>query len=792
MIREMMIACRSLTKRGRNNGIKILSLATGLAMGLILIAKVCFEQSYDTFYPDAERIYRLNSRAVQNGELKEYPQVSGAVAFGMKEEVVGVETATRCTWIALDEKVYTDDKKSYKADIIAADEYFFDVLPRRMVVGDAKDLLTRPDYMLVSQELADKLGGNAVGRTMRLHSGRKFTIGGVFETVPENTHLHYDVIVSLNIMKNANYDGTMNWLGNDRYLGYVKLRPGVTPESLVGAMHTMQTNHQDMEKLKEAGVELSYTLSSLPALHSSLPNIKRMMWLLGLLAFALLFTAVMNYVLIVISSLVGRSKEVAVHKCYGASGVNIHGMIMSETFVHLLLSLVLSLLLIFAFRGTVEELLSASFGALFTSRSLTILGGIFAIVFFVAGILPGNLFARIPVAVAFRSYRENRRRWKLALLFVQFIAVGFLISLLLVITRQYDYMTHDNPGYCYDNLAYFNMQGADSTLRAKFVDEVRALPEVKDATTFSQLPFDWASGNNVYLPNDKRELFNIADLYFVGNEYLSIMEITLLMGHSFTENVSSSHEVMVSRKFVEKMKNFVDWSDGPVGKEIVVTEHSGRERNSFVICGVYDDIRLGSISGEDMRPSVMFYSTNPLWTSGRYLLIKFHRMTPESMQHVRETLQRLMPDRDVVVSDWRFEMTSMYRSSRRFRDSVMIGCVITLIIALIGLIGYTRDEINRRRKEIALRKINGATVKEVMRLFETDIIRMALPALAFGGVLAAYVATRWQTGFSEKVPLTWYLFVICGLIMLAVIVCVVAFNVRNAANENPVKSLRSE
>ncbi len=743
MIREMMIACRSLTKRGRNNGIKILSLATGLAMGLILIAKVCFEQSYDTFYPDAERIYRLNSRAVQNGELKEYPQVSGAVAFGMKEEVVGVETATRCTWIALDEKVYTDDKKSYKADIIAADEYFFDVLPRRMVVGDAKDLLTRPDYMLVSQELADKLGGNAVGRTMRLHSGRKFTIGGVFETVPENTHLHYDVIVSLNIMKNANYDGTMNWLGNDRYLGYVKLRPGV-------------------------------------------------MWLLGLLAFALLFTAVMNYVLIVISSLVGRSKEVAVHKCYGASGVNIHGMIMSETFVHLLLSLVLSLLLIFAFRGTVEELLSASFGALFTSRSLTILGGIFAIVFFVAGILPGNLFARIPVAVAFRSYRENRRRWKLALLFVQFIAVGFLISLLLVITRQYDYMTHDNPGYCYDNLAYFNMQGADSTLRAKFVDEVRALPEVKDATTFSQLPFDWASGNNVYLPNDKRELFNIADLYFVGNEYLSIMEITLLMGHSFTENVSSSHEVMVSRKFVEKMKNFVDWSDGPVGKEIVVTEHSGRERNSFVICGVYDDIRLGSISGEDMRPSVMFYSTNPLWTSGRYLLIKFHRMTPESMQHVRETLQRLMPDRDVVVSDWRFEMTSMYRSSRRFRDSVMIGCVITLIIALIGLIGYTRDEINRRRKEIALRKINGATVKEVMRLFETDIIRMALPALAFGGVLAAYVATRWQTGFSEKVPLTWYLFVICGLIMLAVIVCVVAFNVRNAANENPVKSLRSE
>ena len=94
MKQEMIIALRSLTKRGRNNGIKIISLAAGLAMGLVLIAKVCFEQSYDAFYPDSERIYRLNQKVIQNNELKEYPQVSGGVAVGMREEVSGVETAT--------------------------------------------------------------------------------------------------------------------------------------------------------------------------------------------------------------------------------------------------------------------------------------------------------------------------------------------------------------------------------------------------------------------------------------------------------------------------------------------------------------------------------------------------------------------------------------------------------------------------------------------------------------------------------------------------------------------------
>ena len=132
MKREMIIALRSLTKRGRNNGIKIISLAAGLAMGLVLIAKIYFEQSYDAFYPDSERIFRLNQKIIQNNELKEYPQVSGGVAVGMREEVPGVEMATRCTGI-YDGEAYTDDGKGYTVSVIAADEYFFDVFPRKIL-----------------------------------------------------------------------------------------------------------------------------------------------------------------------------------------------------------------------------------------------------------------------------------------------------------------------------------------------------------------------------------------------------------------------------------------------------------------------------------------------------------------------------------------------------------------------------------------------------------------------------------------------------------------------------------
>ena len=117
---------------------------------------------------------------------------------------------------------------------------------------------------------------------------------------------------------------------------------------------------------------------------------------------------------------------------------------------------------------------------------------------------------------------------------------------------------------------------------------------------------------------------------------------------------------------------------------------------------------------------------------------------------MQETIQALLPDQNVAINDWRAEMTNLYRSSRLFRDSVMIGCIITLIIALTGLIGYTRDEINCRRKEIAMRKINGATFKEVLLLFERDIIRIAVPALIGGCALAAYSAAGWLSGFSKR------------------------------------------
>ncbi len=570
-MKNLNIALRSLFKKGRSNGIKILSLGVGLAMGLVLISKVCFERSFDKFYPDSDRIYRLHENIIRDGEYKSYGQVSGGVATAMQVEIPEVEKATRLTYIGGDKELFkTQDGNRYSARyVVMGDTNVFDLLPRPILIGDPKETLSRPGYVMISNRIAKLLGGaeQAVNKEFEFESspGQTYTIGGVFEDVPENSHLRFEIVASLEGMSKWSRE---NWLGNDRYLGYVKLYPGTDPESLTTAIREMQGRHCDLEEVKKAGIDLTYSLVPLMDMHSNSDEVKSMNSLLGFLAFVLIFTAAMNYVLIVISTLINRTKEVAVHKCYGASDKNLFGMIMSETCLHMLISLLLAAFLIVLFRTKTEELLGATLGALFSTQTIVILIGVCIVIFFITGLIPTYMFLRIPVAAAFRNFKESRRYWKLCLLFIQFLATAYLVALLSVINKQYDYMVNVDPGYAYEKLAYCSTQGVEESVRNTAIEELRKIPEVDKVSACYDLPISGMSGNNVSLPGDDRELFNIADMYWVKDDFFSLMEIPVIEGEVFRSDGSASNKVMVSRSFCRK-----DGTGGWLDRECDWQEH---------------------------------------------------------------------------------------------------------------------------------------------------------------------------------------------------------------------------
>ena len=557
---------------------------------------------------------------------------------------------------------------------------------------------------------------------------------------------------------------------------------------MASSVYEMQKRHQPLEELEQMGLKLTYTFLPLSQVYSNTPEIRQMAFMLTLLAFAILFTAVMNYILIIISSLVGRSREVAVHKCYGASGGNISRLILAETLLHVFLSLGVAILLILAFRGTIIDLLKASLGALFSWHSCLIMLGICIFVFVLTGFIPAYLFQRIPVASAFRSFKESRRYWKLILLFIQFMSASFLVTLLIIIGMQYDRMLKDDPGYTYDKLLYCDTQGIPILARQQAIEKLRSLPEVESVFTCSVLPIYSGSGNNVLLPNDERgELFNIFDLYWADADFIPEMNIKMLEGTSFQRGVTSPTDIVVSKQFVEKITQMTGWKDGVIGKSVIITEH--QDLGACTIIGVYD-MRMGAAAdgAVNNHPSALFYSEDP----SPYVMIKLHELRSENIQKVSDVLIKALPDKDILVTPYKTSMINLYSGSRLFRDSVLIGGIVSLIIALIGLIGYTNDETVRRSKEIAIRKVNGATAENIIYLLSKEIIYIALPAIILGIISSWIVGEKWLQQFSDKVPLSLVLFIASAFAVLIIVVLCVIFRAWSVANENPVISIKSE
>ena len=774
-----------------NNILKILSLGIGLAIGCILIAKVCFESSYDNFYKGLDRIYLIKAMYSLRGETDENSQVSGGVAPGFKKYVPGVESATRTTFLFESNKFYTEEKALVTGTLVLADTAFFDVFDRKILAGNPKEVLAQRFNIMVSRSFAEKMGGidKAVGRIIYNEEAPKlkFTIGGVYDDFPENGSLYYDILLS---METYPKESTDNWLGNDRYKGYVKLEEGVTPESLDPAIRKMMDKNLPMEELKNSGYKIWCVLSPFHKLHTSEPYVRNLIIILSVVSFVLVLISLMNYMLISISEMVKRSKEIGIHKCYGAEGTNIYGMLIKETSVYLFFSLLLAFLMILGFRQTIEYLLGVSLEALFIKETMIVLCGVILVLFLVSALLPGYLYNKIPVSVAFMNYKENKRKWKLCLLFIQFIINVFLLSFVFIIAAQYDKALNDDPGYNYENVLYYNVRGVDKVQASRSVEVISSLPDVVDVERAYTLPFDYCSGNDVYLPGHDAELFNIADQYAGTEGFFEFFDIPIIEGRV----PAAENEIAVSRSFVEKMKEFTDWNDGPIGKGIYLTEHSDSSAMNLgilTISGVYEDYRIGLLNRMDERPSVRF--TGKVEKEYMpFILVKVKNINPETINKIQKKLGEVITEKDMEVFSYEQVMNSMYDDNKKMKNTILAGSIFSIAIAFLGLVGYVRDEAQRRSKEIAIRKINGATTGEILSLFVAGIMKWLVVAFIIGDALTYYVAGLWLEQFAEKVSLSLLYFLAADLIVAIIVVATVIICSLKISNANPVLSLKNE
>lgn len=770
--------------------IKVLSLSIGLSVGIVLIAKVFFELSYDSFYKDIDRVYTIRNYYSQHGDEHDYGQVSGAVPVGFMEEVPGIEVGTRTTFV-FNGDIYLDaDGNKLKGILVCADTCFFKVFDRPILAGDPVQVLGKWGSVMVNRSFAEKMGGvqECIGKQIANADmdGLKMTIEGVFDDFPKNGSLDYDILLSMDTYGKRSTD---NWLGNDRYKGYVKLAPGIDPNTLSDAIRKMQEAHQPLEQMEAQGISMRYFLSPFSTMHTSSPKVKTQVILLSIIAALLIIISLLNYILIVISSMVKRSKEVGVRKCYGAEGKHIYWMLTKEALLHITLSLVIAAIIIFAGRGIVENLLGVPFQTLLVPQSIVAIAAVLLFVLVISIVVPAELYQRIPVLAAIKNHTENSRRWKLSLIGVQVLINVFLVVMMLIIGSQYQKVSNADTGYDYKNLYYFDLFDGDRHAQVRAVETLRRLPEVSGVAAAYNLPYGGSNGDNVYLPEDDRELFNIADQYECSPEFYELLNIRFVEGRAPRD----SSEVVVDEKFVQKMAYFTDWSDGAVGKQVFITGHGENgmmDKGYFTISGVYKSYLIGNLQDVDERPSALFYGE--IGSMAHWMPHILFKVRPDALEKVRGALNEALPDKEINIVSYAEEMRAAYADSKKMRNTMALGVVFSLLIALLGLIGFIKDESLRRSKEMAVRKINGATTQDILSIFAKDIMKLSAVMAVIACAAAFFVAHKWLEQFAEKVSLNPLYFIGGAALTLLIVLSVVVLNCLKIARANPVDSLKNE
>lgn len=589
-------------------------------------------------------------------------------------------------------------------------------------------------------------------------------VRGVYRDIPENTMFKADFVVSVH--KEGGYKDGAGWGGNDIF--YAVFRTGEASDIEV-VNDNIQRMVEKYMPTEHNGWKLELSVIPLATKHQTSSETTKRLVIYGFLGFSIFFVAIMNYMLIVIATLGRRAKSVGVHKCNGANNGNIFSMFMMETGIIVLVSILVCAFIIFNARDLIEDLLSVRLASLFTWGTLWVPLLVVVLLFLLAGVLPGRIFSHIPVTQVFRRYTDGKKGWKRSLLFIQFTGVSFVLGLLLVTLMQYSHLMNRDMGI---NTA--GLVEAESWLDIEIVphmrDEIRRQPMVESVATASHsvLGQYWTKG----LMGSDGKRIGVLNMNYVDFNYPDVVGITIIEGKPMTH----AKDLLVNEEIVRLKK----WTDGAVGKP-------------------FDEIKEGTIVGvfRDVRNQSFYQAQQPIVLIGGNAFnhtfnVRLKEPYDENLKCLNEFMDKTFPQVALTFHTVDDMLSEIYKDVYRFRNSVLITSGFILLIVIMGLIGYVNDETQRRSKEIAIRKVNGAEASNILRLLVCDILYVSIPSILLGIVIAYFIGKAWLEQFAEQVDLNPLLFLATALIVAIIIVACVVLKAWHIANENPVNSIKSE
>ena len=764
--------------------VNITGLAIGLAASIMLILFVVNELSYDRHFANHERIVRLVNTLEINGQKNDMAITLRKAYTEIPAKVPGIEAATQIYEKGQPELTYNSEHFQ-KLTFLGADSGFFRIFQMKFLAGTPKTALADKNSMVITNKYANIIFGsaeNAIGKTVSVY-GEEFIISAVVQELPVNTHFTFD------IMSNLGADPFASQAGGLEFLTYFLISPGANMSDVRANIEKQYTavyepfvaqfngkGHGVTEKITDI-----YLHSAVPNSRSEKSNDMKFVWLLITISLVILVLAVINFVNLFMAQCETRMNEIAIRKTNGASIGDIVRQFFTEVSGIVLIAFVIGFFLAIVATPYFSQLIhkDIEFRQILSPTFILCTIGLFLITVTLAASYPSFYISRFtPLDILGKRLRFSKRRLATALIVLQSVITIVLVSYILVINKQTNYLKSLPRNYNTDNVMMVPANGAIIKSYKSLIQELSNTPGIQRASGASHTVGAGGSGQGIALSED-REHSQFINEYRILPGICEMMGFKSVEGEFFKEDAPDSVLTVVLNESAVKMLGL----KSPVaGKQV---EYKG----TATIIGVVKDF----IYNEPTAPIAPLVMTTINAYPG-IIYIKFdNNIDRIKAQNLSLTVFHKFDPEFVINPMW---SEDIYRSKfDRFNMQfkvVLIGSLLSVFIAMIGLLAMHLYTAKRRTKEIGIRRINGATVETVFGLLSWDVVKWICVAGIIAVPVAWYVASDWLNNYGNHTSLSWWIFVI-PLILQCLIALITTSGVTlNVSLQNPVKSLKSE
>lgn len=778
-----MYAFRYLLKFRGNNVTRLISLALGLTVGLLVFSYVNYELTFDRFYPNQDRIYKIWYHSELAGIIGMSDVTNAPLAPTLAADLPQVKAGTRFMFV--DKYDYMYNGHTFSLNGLKADTCFFDVLNFGVIEGYPHQALRSKGTIMLSESTAKKIFGNQdpMGKVLTTSDGNKNIVAGVFHDIPLNCHIpQFDMLMSFE------WVGKMNkgWRGGDSFPAYILLSKGASIAQVESQIPALAKKYGMKEMMNDFKMNIVFKpISDSNTIGS---NVKSLAILLSALGFLTILVACMNYVLISISSMVKRSKTIAMLRCNGAQKSDVFKMFLYETLILIIGALIVAIFIIFCFQDQIRNITDYPVNELFAFCRIGVPLVVIILTFLLAGIIPARLFTGISLQAAFKGLKDTRRGWKRILLFVQITCTLITFIFLTVVMLQYRNLRYGDFGYNHQNLVMARLSVNTSSAKQILYD-LKRLPEVDNVGIGTTYPIFGFSGQPCFDENTRELLFSCR-IEIIDENYVPVMGIKILAGKNLAFN-EEKNGVLVNEKYVQQR----GWTfNQAVGH--IITDTSEPNATRYKIIGVVNNIR-SEASGEQ-KPIVFhqlkesFQRDSNVTTMGMECFIRLHKITPEVLVKITDKIKAYKSWNNYHILVYDDLLSEQLKGQANFRNILICVSVIVLIISIMGLLGYLGDEVRRRNKEIAIRKVNGAETKDIIKLLTRSVSVITIPSIVVGVAVSYLLSNKWLQLFANHIVLSWWIFALGALAVVIIVYGTEMLCIWRAANANPIKIIRTE